>query len=221
MNHVALVTGSTRGIGKAITVKFTQSGIKTVIHGSKDFDVSDQNSVTRGCAKILDKYGNIDILVNNAGINRDRTLLKMSFEEWDEVIKTNLYGTFYVTQAILPNMIKQKSGRIINISSIIGQNGAFGQTNYAAAKAGIIGFTKSLALEVAKYQITVNAVCPGFIDSEMTKTIPADILKTKLAQIPLGRLGKSEEIASIVDFLASEGSSYITGGIFNVDGGWQ
>jgi NAD(P)-dependent dehydrogenase (short-subunit alcohol dehydrogenase family) len=220
MKQVALITGSTRGIGAAIAQRFIKEGITVITHGTKDFDVSVPESVQAGCAKFLQKYGHIDILVNNAGIMRDRSLMKMSFEEWDSVIKTNLYGTFNVTQSLLPNMIKNNFGRIINLSSIVAHKGTFGKTNYAAAKAGIIGFTKSLAQEVAKYHITVNAICPGLIDTAMSRSVPEKYLAAEIAKIPLGRMGKPQEVAAIVTYLASKDSAYLTGQAIDLNGGW-
>ena len=160
------------------------------------------------------------MLVNNAGIARDKTLLNMSDEDWDSVIKINLYGPFFVTKNVLPAMIENNYGRIINVSSIAAQRGAFGKTNYAAAKAGIIGFTKSLALETGKYNVTVNAICPGLIDTEMSRAIPEKYVQKAVEQIALKRVGRTEEIASLVSFIASEKSSYITGAVLDVNGGW-
>ena len=178
-----------------------------------------RSEVESACTSILKKIDTVDVLVNNAGIMRDKTFLKMSEEEWDEVIKTNLYGPFYVTKNFLPKMIEHKSGRIINIASIAAR-GAFGKTNYAASKAGLIGMTKSLALEVGKYNITVNAVCPGYVDANMSSSIPDKYKKQFLSQIALGRMGTPQEIASVVSYLAGRESSYITGAVIDINGGW-
>jgi 3-oxoacyl-[acyl-carrier protein] reductase len=183
------------------------------------FDVSKKDQVDTSCSSLLKQFDAIDVLVNNAGIFRDKKLVNMSENEWDEVIKTNLYGPFYLTQQLLPKMQQRMFGRIINISSIA-VRGAFGKTNYSAAKAGLIGMTKSLALEVGKYNITVNAVCPGYIDTNMSAKIPAKYRKEFLSQIALGRIGSSEEIANTVAHLASDESSYITGAVIDINGGW-
>jgi len=242
MKKTAFVTGSSRGIGKAIAIYLAKSGYRIVLHASHKssallvtekelkkfdalaatvcFDVSDKTSVQLSCVSILNKVKTVDVLVNNAGITRDKTFIKMSDEEWDNVVKTNLYGPFYVTKQLLPVMKKRAFGRIINISSIMAQ-GAFGQSNYAAAKAGVIGMTKSLALEVAKYNITVNAICPGYIDTEINKILPGKYRKQLLKRIALGRIGKPEEIASMVLYLVSKESSYITGAVIDIDGGWN
>ena len=237
----ALVTGSSRGIGKAIALRLAKDGYKIILHGSRPseafrgvqkdlekldslamatyFDVSDKNAVIMGCRSILKRVGRVDVLVNNAGIVRDSIFTKMSEKEWDEVIKTNLYGPFYITQQFLAKMIRRKFGRIINISSIASR-GAFGKANYAAAKAGLLGMTKSLAQEVARYNITVNAVCPGFIETEMSTSIPSKYRKQLLSKISLGRAGTPAEVASLVAYLASSESSYITGTAIDINGGW-
>lgn len=242
MKQTALVTGSSRGIGKAIALRLAQSGFQIILHGSNKsealestqkelqrlgaitttthFDISNKAAVESACASILVKVGTVDVLVNNAGIVRDRTFLKMSEQELDDVLKTNLYGAFYVTQQLLPKMKERGFGRVINISSIVALKGNFGQTNYAAAKAGLIGMTKSLAREVAKYNITVNAVCPGLIQTEMTAKIPDEHLKQLLSNVALGRVGSPEEVAHLVAFLASNESSYITGAAIDINGGW-
>lgn len=238
---VAMVTGSSRGIGKAIAIALAKSGHKIVLHGSHAsealegterelktlgawasttiFDVSDKKEVESSCARILEKIGTVDVLVNNAGTSNDKLFTKMSDQEFDAVIKTNLYGPFYVTHQLLPKMQEHTFGRIINMSSIA-VRGAFGKTNYSTAKAGVIGFTKSLALEVGKYNITVNAVCPGYIDTELSASIPKEYRHQFLTQIALGRIGSPEEVAHVVTFLASEQASYISGAVIDVNGGW-
>lgn len=241
MKQIAFVTGSSRGIGKAIAFYLAKSGYQIVLHGSRKtnelletekelkkigahvmtiyFDISNEIAVEESCASIIKVTGGVDVLVNNAGIVKDRSFLKMSVQEWDDVIKTNLYGPFYVTKQLLPKMIKKSYGRIINLSSIA-IRGAYGKTNYAASKAGLIGFTKSLALEVAKDNITVNAICPGFIKTDMSLSIPEKYQKQLLSQIALGRVGSGKEVAGIVGFLAGRESSYITGAVIDVNGGW-
>lgn len=242
MKQIALITGSSRGIGKEIARELIESGFQVVLHASKMsnelkdtelefkkldpktrsvvFDVSDGPLVEKSCKDLLASIGRVDVLINNAGIARDKTLLNMSDEDWDSVIKINLYGPFFVTKNVLPAMIKNNYGRIINVSSIAAQRGAFGKTNYAAAKAGLIGFTKSLALETGKYNVTVNAICPGLIDTEMSRSIPEKYVQKAIEQIALKRVGRTEEIASLVAFVASEKSSYITGSVIDVNGGW-
>lgn len=242
MKKIALITGSSRGIGKAIAIRLAQDNFKIILHGlhkslelkstEKElkknnslalticFDVSKKQEVESACSSILKKIGAVDVLVNNAGIIRDRTFIKMSEKEWDDVIKTNLYGPFYVTKQLLTRMKKCVYGRIINISSIVALKGNFGQTNYAASKAGLIGMTKSLAREVAKYNITVNAVSPGFIGTQINSAIPEKYRQQMLSQVALRRIGKPSEVASIVSYLASKESSYITGAVIDVNGGW-
>jgi 3-oxoacyl-[acyl-carrier protein] reductase len=242
MKKIALVTGSTRGIGKSIALNLLHSGYNVILNGVKNsehakeltedlkktsyffdiyyFDVSNIKEVELESKKILKKYSRIDVIVNNAGITNDNTLMKMNYKQWDTVIKTNLYSLFNVTKQFLPSMIENNFGRIINISSIIGIQGNYGQTNYSASKAGVIGFTKSLAKEVAKYNITVNAVCPGFTNTDMVTKIPKEILNDKIIErIPLKRLGKPKEVADLVNFLVSNKSSYITGEYFCITGG--
>jgi NAD(P)-dependent dehydrogenase (short-subunit alcohol dehydrogenase family) len=242
MKKAAFITGSSRGIGKAIAYLFASQGYLPVLHGHKRslvsektiteirelspksriyyFDVADRKKAEIGCKKILDDYGGIPILVNNAGILKDRTFLNMDFTEWDDVIKTNLYGTYLVTKQILPSMVKSQFGRIINISSVIGITGNFGQANYAAAKAGIIGLTKSLAKETAKFDITVNAVCPGLVDTEILDRVPKEKMQKLLEQIPVGRKATPQEIAQLVFYLATNASSYLTGQAISINGGW-
>ena len=238
-NKTALITGASSGIGKAIAIEFARNGADVVINyyrdesganevvneiksiGKKSFavkaDVSNFDEVKKMMEIVKEKFGHIDILVNNAGITMDRTLKKMSQNEWTKVIDTNLGSVFNVTKNAFP--LLRKNSRIISISSIVGLTGNFGQTNYAASKAGIIGFTRALAKELGKYGITVNAIAPGFIETEMTKRIP--FFKKKFIEwmIPLKRTGLPEEIAYAAAFLASDDSSYITGQVLNVNGG--
>ncbi len=238
---IALVTGAGRGIGRAIAYELARQGATVIINyrGSEDkaktlaeeiekmgkkaylsrFDVSNPQEVKERIKEIEKEVGNIQILVNNAGIVRDTLLLRMKEEDWDRVIKTNLYSVFYVTQAVLPMMIKEKWGRIINISSVVAFTGNPGQTNYTAAKAGIIGFSKSLALEVAGKNITVNVIAPGYIETDMTAGLPDRVKQAFLQQIPLKRAGLPEEVAYLTAFLASEKASYITGCVFHINGG--
>ena len=248
-DRCALVTGSSRGIGKAIALTLANYGANVAVNYVEDeegknfndaknildqiarpgysgkaavfeADVSDFKRVSRMIEKVKNEFGKIDILINNAGILRDRTLKKMSQEEWSSVIETNLTGVFNCSRAVIEQMIENKWGRIVNISSISGQVGNFGQTNYAAAKAGIMGFTKSLAREVAAKNITVNAIAPGIVETDMTKQIPENVLQEFLKQIPMGRFAQPEEIAELVAFLVSDKSSYITGQIIHINGGW-
>ena len=236
---ISLVTGASRGIGKAIAVELAKQGADVVINYSKDekgaleavdeikkigrrsiavkADVSSFDDVSRMFEIIKKEFGCIDILINNAGIIMDKTLQNMETNEWDSVIKTNLNGVFNATRNAV-NLIR-KEGRIINISSIVGLSGNFGQSNYAASKAGIIGFTKSIAKELGKFNITVNAIAPGFIETEILKSIPPAKKKEYLNSIPLGRMGAPEDIANAVAFLASDKASYITGEVICIDGG--
>ncbi|KPU28247.1 3-ketoacyl-ACP reductase [Caloranaerobacter sp. TR13] len=238
---LALITGGSRGIGKAIAIKLASLGANIVINYTKSdtkakevikiaekmgvkamaikADVSNKDDVENFINRVLDEFGRIDILVNNAGIARDNLLMRMKEEEWDDVININLKGTFNVTKAAIRTMMKQKSGSIINIASIIGVSGNQGQCNYAASKAGIIGFTKSIAKEVAKKKVRVNAIAPGFIKTDMTDKLPDKVKDEYSSKIPLSRLGEPEDIANAVAFLASDLSSYITGQVLIVDGG--
>jgi 3-oxoacyl-[acyl-carrier protein] reductase len=238
---VAVITGGSRGIGKAIALKFAEKGAKVVVNysGSQaaaeevvssirsqggeaiavQGDVSRFEDAERLITTALETYGRVDILVNNAGITRDNLLIRMKEEEWDAVIDTNLKGVFHCTKAVARPMMKQRSGRIINIASVVGLMGNPGQANYVAAKAGVIGLTKTAAKELASRGITVNAVAPGFIETDMTAALE-DTYKEKLfEQIPLGRLGKPEDVAGVVLFLASDDAAYMTGQVLSVDGG--
>jgi len=239
MDRVALVTGANGGIGSATALKLGMNGFKVILnyHVNKDnaveiasslgventllieADITNIEAVNEMVSKTLEKFGRIDILVNNAGITRDRTFVKMSKEEWDEVINVNLNGVFNVTKAVIGIMIEQGSGTIINISSIVGEIGNFGQTNYSASKAALIGFTKSLAKEVARKGIRVNAIAPGFVDTEMTRKIPENVKNKILEQIPMGRFATPEEVADAVLFLCNAG--YITGTVIDVNGGMR
>lgn len=239
-DKVALITGGARGIGRAIALAFAKEGADIVIAdvnleialktaseieglGSKalalEMDVTNYEKVEEGINKILDKMGKVDILVNNAGITKDNLLLRMSPADWDAVLNVNLKGTFNCIKAACRPMIKQRSGRIISIASIIGLIGNPGQANYAASKAGIIALTKTVAKELASRNINANAVAPGFIQTEMTAKLPEDIKKKMLEAIPLARLGMPEDVANACLFLASEESSYITGQTITIDGG--
>ena len=240
-DKVAIITGSSRGIGRSIALKYSENGAKIILnHTKKGRDIDETVSALEAknadfliykgsiCDKafiqamikdIIQQYGHIDILVNNAGIIRDRPLMLMQEKAWDEVINTHLKGAYFCSKAVLNSMIKNKGGRIINISSLTALAGREGQTNYGAAKSGLIGFTKSLAREVARYNILVNAVAAGLIDTVMTKKLPKDIMENLKNIIPLGRIGKPEEIADACLFLASDMSSYITGTTINVTGG--
>jgi 3-oxoacyl-[acyl-carrier protein] reductase len=238
--RVALVTGAGRGIGKEIAVHLAAEGLHVVCvsqnpascgavaetiqsaGGSAEahaVDVGDAAAVQSLSAQLLGAHGVIDILVNNAGITRDMLLMRMKDEEWDAVLRTNLNSCFYWARALMPTMARKRWGRVINISSVIGLMGNAGQANYAAAKAGMIGLSKSLAREYAKRQITVNTVAPGFIRTDMTRELSEDVTAAILEQIPLKRLGEASDIATMVTYLASEESGYITGQTFTIDGG--
>lgn len=239
-DKVAIVTGGSRGIGAAIALELAKNGAKVVINynirkeladkvvaeinefGGDAYavqaDVSESNEATYLVHETIKHYGRLDILVNNAGITRDSTFKKLNEEDWRKVIDVNLNSVYNNTSAALPYLLESDAGRIINISSIIGQAGGFGQTNYAAAKAGLIGYTKSLALELAKSNVTVNAICPGFIGTEMVQAIPEKVLAGIVEKVPQKRLGKPEEIARGVVFLCKDGD-YITGQQLNINGG--
>lgn len=239
--RVSLVSGSSRGIGRAIAVMLAEAGSDVVINYASNVDaaeevvaqisklgrramalkadVTNRGQVDGMVAEAQEKFGPIHILVNNAGITRDRSFLKLSPEQWREVLVTHLDGAFNLTGRLLPSMIEAKWGRIINITSIVGQIGNFGQSNYAVAKGGLMAFTKTLAREVATKGITVNAVSPGFIETDMTATVPANVLETVKQLTPVGRLGTPEEVAIAVRFLADPRAAFITGTIINVNGG--
>jgi 3-oxoacyl-[acyl-carrier protein] reductase len=239
-SQVALVTGASRGLGKAIALTLAEHGaaiaavarseeaLKETVDAIRTaggtvepyaVDVADSASVDAAVEKIAARFQKIDILVNNAGVTRDGLLARMTTEAWDTVINTNLKGAFHLTRPVGRMMVKQRSGRIINISSVIGLMGNAGQANYAASKAGLIGFTKSVAREFASRGITCNVVCPGFIETDMTKDLGEDLKKKLLERIPLQRLGQPADIAGVVAFLCSPAASYITGQILTVDGG--
>jgi len=237
---VAVVTGGARGIGRAIVEKLVSIGDNVAIWDIREdgektaqeiasrysasvrfykVDISNYADVNQTVKKVLDDFKKIHIIVNNAGITRDGLLLRMKPEDWQKVIDINLTGCFNCTKAVLKIMIAQRWGRIINISSVVGITGNFGQSNYAASKAGIIGFTKSVAKEVAKRNITVNAIAPGFIETDMTDSLPEEVKSAYLEKIPISKMGKPSDIAEIVGFLSQEEASYITGQVINVDGG--
>lgn len=242
LGKVALVTGATRGIGKQIVYTLAENGYDVSINyrtktaeidemkreieekykvrcAVVQGDVANFEDAEKMVKETVEKLGKIDVLVNNAGITKDNLLMRMSKEDFEAVINVNLIGTFNVTRNVIPLMVKQRAGRIINISSVVGVSGNAGQTNYSASKAGIIGFTKSLAKEVASRNILVNAVAPGFIATDMTDVLSDTVKENINAQIPLKRMGSSKDIANVVKFLASEESSYITGQVINIDGG--
>lgn len=236
MTRVAVVTGGTRGIGEAISLALQAQG-RTVVanYGGNDekaraftertgikayrWDVGDHESTIEKCAQIAAEVGPIDIVVNNAGITRDGVLHRMSFDDWNEVMRINLGGCFNLAKATFPGMRERGWGRIVNIGSINGQAGQYGQVNYAAAKSGIHGFTKALAQEGAKYGVTVNAIAPGYIDTDMVAAVPAPVLEKIVAKIPVGRLGQASEIARGVAFLTSEEGAFVTGSTMSINGG--
>ena len=237
--RIAFVTGASRGIGKAIAHRCAAAGATVVACARDDhaqpvvdeiaaagsravavsLDVTDAESVTTTVRAVMEQFGRIDIVVNNAGIVRDQLLMRMKSEDWDTVLATNLTAAFMCTQAVLRPMLKQRHGRIISISSVVGQSGNPGQANYAASKAGLIGFSKSLAREVASRGITVNVVSPGMIETDMTSELDEDVRETLATQIPIGRFGTPADVAAAVCFLASDEAAYITGQVLSVNGG--
>ena len=236
MARVAVVTGGTRGIGAAISIALRDKGFTVAANygGSDDkaraftektgiksykWNVADHEACLQGCAAVAAELGPIDVVVNNAGITRDGTLMKMSWEAWDEVIRVNLGGCFNMAKATFVGMKERGFGRFVQIGSINGQAGQYGQVNYAAAKSGIHGFTKALAQEGAKFGITANAIAPGYIDTDMVSAVPPELLAKIVAKIPVGRLGQASEIARAVAFLVSEDAGFITGSTMSVNGG--
>ena len=240
-NKTVFVTGGSRGIGKEVALKFAENGYNVVINyvssntdvealksefegkGVKALimqaDVTDKTAIEELVKKAIEGFGAIDVLVNNAGITRDNLLMRMSEEEFDKVIEINLKGTYIVTKAVTKYMMKKRKGSIINLSSVVGVAGNAGQCNYAASKAGIIGFTKSIAKELASRNIRANAVAPGFIETDMTDVLKEDVKEHIYNQIPLKRMGTAKEVAELIYFLGSDNSSYITGQVINIDGG--
>ena len=235
--QVALVTGGVRGIGLAICRRLEARGAQVAAGYSRDSEAlvrfkesnpdatAHQGNIgtSRDCerviAEVLEQHGRIDILVNNAGITADKTVRKMTVEDWDRVVQVNLSGAFYLSRAVLQHMLDRGSGRIINISSIIGESGNIGQANYASAKSGLFGLTMSLAQETARKGITVNSVAPGYISTEMVAAVPQEALDKVIAKIPVGRLGEPDEVARVVEFLADPDSAFITGQVYSVNGG--
>ena len=241
MDKCALITGATRGIGKQIAITLAKQGYNIALNYRKENeelentkkeiekigvqilavkgDVANFEDCENFVKQVIERFGQIDVLVNNAGITKDMLLMRMKKEDFEQVIDTNLVGTFNVTKNVVPYMMKARSGRIINISSVVGISGNAGQTNYSASKAGIIGFTKSLAKEITSRNILVNAVAPGFIETNMTDVLKDDVKQEIAKNIPLKRMGTTQDVANVVKFLASDDSSYITGQVINVDGG--
>jgi len=239
-NRVALITGASRGIGRATALRLSKAGFRIVVASPEvennekvaeeiraaggsamtlDFDVSSIDSIKQGVAAALKEFGRIDALVNNAGITRDGLAMRMKPEDWQLVLQINLSGAFYTTQQVLPGMLRERWGRIVNIASVVGQMGNAGQANYVSSKAGLIGLTKALAQEVASRSITVNAVAPGFIETDMTAKLPQEVKDRMLAAVALKRFGQPEDIANAVNFLVSAEAAYITGHVINVNGG--
>jgi len=236
MGRVAVVTGGSRGIGEGISLALKDMGMTVAANYAGNdtkakefsdrtgiptyrFDVGDHEAVLAGCAKIAEDLGPVDVVVNNAGITRDGVLHKMTWEDWNEVMRINLGGCFNMAKATFPGMRERGWGRIVNIGSVNGQAGQYGQVNYAAAKSGIHGFTKALALEGAKYGVTVNAIAPGYIDTDMVAAVPAPVLEKIIAKIPVGRLGHADEIARGVAFFVAEEATFVTGSTLSINGG--
>jgi acetoacetyl-CoA reductase len=236
MARVAIVTGGTRGIGEAISIALRDMGMNVAANfaGNEEraraftertgiaaykWDVSDFEACQEGARKVEADLGPVDVLVNNAGITRDTTIRKMTYQQWQDVIDTNLGGCFNMAKAVFDGMIGRKYGRVVNIGSINGQAGQYGQVNYAAAKSGIHGFTKALAQEGARFGVTVNAIAPGYIDTDMVAAVPEDVLAKIVSRIPVGRLGHAEEIARAVAFLVDENAGFITGSTMSINGG--
>lgn len=236
MARVAIVTGGTRGIGEAISLALRDAGMTVAANyagndekakaftertgiAAYKWDVGDYDACHEGVAKVEAELGPVDVVINNAGITRDGTILKMTHAMWDEVIRVNLGGCFNMAHAVFPGMRERKWGRIVNIGSINGQAGQYGQVNYAAAKSGIHGFTKALSQEGARFGVTVNAIAPGYIDTDMVAAVPAEVLEKIVAKIPVGRLGQAHEIARGVAFLCSEDGGFVTGSTLSINGG--
>jgi 3-oxoacyl-[acyl-carrier protein] reductase len=240
--RIVVITGGSRGIGRAVAVRFAEESPRLfLIHydpdevaaqetlrvldkkgveaQSRKLDVSSREAVGEYFSEIFEKFGRIDVLINNAGITRDNLFIRMSETDWDAVMRVNLKSVFNCTQAVLRSMLKRRAGRIVNISSVVGQIGNAGQANYAASKAGVMALTKSVAKEAASRGVTVNAVAPGFIDTEMTATLPDKVKETFLEQIPLGRMGKPEDVAEVAFWLCSDAAGYVTGQVIHVNGG--
>jgi 3-oxoacyl-[acyl-carrier protein] reductase len=239
-NRVALVTGSSRGIGRATALALARAGHEIVVASPElelneevaaeirtldrkamtvDLNLASLPSIKDGFAAALKEFGRIDVLVNNAGITRDGLSMRMKPEDWNLVIQINLTGAFFATQQVLPGMLKERWGRIVNISSVVGRSGNAGQANYSSSKAGLIGMTKSLAQELGSRNITVNAIAPGFIATDMTKVLPEEVRNKMLATVPLKRMGTPDDIAGAVKFLAGDEAAYITGHVLDVNGG--
>jgi acetoacetyl-CoA reductase len=241
--RVGVVTGGSRGIGGAISALLAEDGATVAVLGLPEdkartqhlaaslngaasrlhfyeTNVANYDRCQEAVAAVLREHGRIDMLVNNAGITRDHTVRKMTVDEWEAVLQVNLSGPFFMIKAVLDSMVERGYGRIVNISSVVGVSGNFGQANYAAAKAGLIGLTKTVAREVAKRGITVNAVAPGFIDTDMTRAMPMAAIENAIEQTPRARLGKPDEVAQLVRFLLDEKAGYITGAVYNINGGW-
>ncbi len=239
-NRVAFVTGASRGIGRATALRLCRSGFHIVVASPElennelvagevraaggtaitlDFNLTSLDSIKQGVAAALKEFGKIDVLVNNAGITKDGLAMRMKAEDWNLVLQINLSGAFFTAQQVLPGMLRERWGRIVNVASVVGQMGNAGQANYVSSKAGIIGLTKALAQEVASRNITVNAVAPGFIETDMTAKLPQEVKDRMLAAVALKRFGQPEDVANAVNFLASDEASYITGHVVNVNGG--